>query len=112
MQGAVDKLKGVLKTYASIVVSYARGASTIHGISATKGRTPYTIDDGAVILTHESSDYLIDKADLAGWTPASGDVITEPDGRQYEVAMPKPLNVYESIGPDGSLFKIHTKAVS
>jgi hypothetical protein len=115
MQEAVDTLMSKFVQAAAVVITYTHGATVITGLSATVGRTPFEISDGAVMIAYESRDYLIAKADLvyagAQLTPASGDRITD-GGRVYEVSIPKPLNVFESIGPDGTVFKIHTKAVT
>jgi hypothetical protein len=112
MQEAVDRLMATFKVNAAVVISYARGATAVAGISAAVGRTPFEVVQGEAMIVHESRDYMIDTDDLivAGvqWYPASGDLITEADGRIYEVSVPRPYNVYESMGPDGTVFKVHT----
>ena len=109
MQEAVDLLQSKFAVNAGVVVSYSRGAVVLTGITATVGRTPFEVSDGQVMLGYESRDYMILKADIDPWIPHNGDLVTEANGRVYEVAMPKPMNVYESMGPDGTVFKIHTK---
>ena len=116
MQEAVDTLMDKFTQAASIVVTYVQGATTITGLSATVGRTPFEVSSGAVVIAYESRDYIIAKADLVTSngtpiTPKTGDRITD-GGRVYEVSIPQPLAVYESIGPNGSVLKIHTKAVT
>ena len=116
MQEATDRLMSRFKLAAAVTVTYMQGSTVITGLVATVGRTPFDISDGQVIIAYESRDYLIAKADLVDAdanqvTPASGDIITD-GGRDYEVSIPKPMNVFESIGPNGSVFKIHTKAVT
>ena len=110
---AVEKLASDLNVHASILVAYTQGATTLTDVLATVGRTPFEVMDGEVMIAYESRDYIIRAADLAvGGTriiPASGDTITEADGKVYEVSVPKPLNVYESFGPTGTVLKIHTK---
>lgn len=112
MQEAVDILMDTFKNFCGITITYKRGTTSITGILAAVGRTPYDVVQDDVMISHESRDYLIDKADLvyggAQWTPQSGDSIIEADGRIYEVAMPKQFNVFESMGPAGNVFKIHT----
>lgn len=112
MQEAVDILMGRFQQSASVVVTYSDGSVTIPGISATVGRTRFEVEAGGVMIAHESRDYLIAQADLVSagvqMIPRSGAHITEADGRVYEVAIPKPYNVYESIGPASTVFKIHT----
>ncbi len=112
MQEAVDHLKSRFDSHASMVVSYSRGSTVLADIPATTGRTPFNVEEAGVLVAYESRDYMISAADLEGLIPASGDLITEANGNVYVVAVPKPFNVYESIGPDGTVFKIHTKAVS
>ena len=112
MQEATDRLMCVFQEHASVTVSYQQGGITISNVLATVGRTPFDVVDGEVMLAHESRDYIIKKSDLfvggVQITPASGDRITEEDGRIYEVSIPKPFFVLENIGPAGSVFKIHT----
>ena len=113
MQEATDRLMSRFNLCASVMISYNRGGIVIDWIMATVGRTPFDVVDGPVMIAHESRDYIIAKADLVTadgeqLTPASGDRITEADGRVYEVSVPKPFNVYESMGPGGSVFKLHT----
>jgi hypothetical protein len=116
MQEATDWLMGRFKGYAAITITYSRGGLPLATVSATVGRTPFDILDGGVIIAYESRDYLIDKADLvdsggAQVTPATGDLITETNGRVYVVSMPGKMNVYENIGPGGTVFKVHTKGI-
>lgn len=113
MQEAVETVMARFKDYAGVTITYVNGNQQIAGIVATVGRTPFEVLDGPVMVAHESRDYLIDKADLVTdegeqWIPVGGHRIVEADGRVYEVAMPKPFNVYESIGPTGTVLKIHT----
>ena len=117
MQEAVDTLMDKFTQAASIVVTYVQGATTITGLSATVGRTPFEIEEGGVLTSYESRDYIVAAGDFIDDTtgqpvvPASGCLITETvSGTVYTVTAPKPMNVYESIGPDGSVLKIHTKA--
>ena len=115
MQEAVDVLLGRLQGYATVSITYTRGAQSVT-LLATVGRTPFQVMDGEVVIAYESRDYILPAADLTfdGTTPvkpASGDLISD-GGRTYEVTVPKPLNVFESIGPNGSVLKIHTKAIS
>jgi hypothetical protein len=116
MQEATDRLMEKFQQTAAVVISYTNGSTVITGIEATVGRTPFEVMDGAVLIAYESRDYLITKADLVSGgtqlTPASGDKITEADGRVYVVSVPKPNYVYESVGPAGTVFKIHTKGLT
>jgi hypothetical protein len=112
MQDAVDVLMETFQGFCGIVITYSRGSTELAGIEATVGRTPYEVVIDDVMISHESRDYFINKSDLISggtqWKPQSGDRITEVDGRIYEVSMPKHMNVYESMGPEGRVFKIHT----
>ena len=110
MQEAVTTLMGRFKTCASVLITYAQASTTLTGIAATPGRTPYEIIDGGVVVPYESHDFTIAVADMGGLTPKSGDTITDANGRKYIVSMPGKMNVYESFA--GIAFKIHTKAVS
>jgi hypothetical protein len=116
MQEAVDTLIAKFQSSASVLITYSRGAMILADVSATVGRTPYDVMSGEIMTAYESRDYMILKADLisAGVqiVPASGDLITEADGRVYEVSVPQGLYLYESIGPSGTVYKIHTKAVA
>lgn len=112
MQEATDLLMGKFKAVAAVTISYRRGATTISNISATPGRTPFEVLEGSVMVAYESRDFIVERTDLASlYPPLSGDVITADDGRVYEVSMPVPLHVYESIGPQSTVTKIHTRAV-
>ena len=113
MQEAVDRLMDRLQEYASVTITYMRGPNVIaSGIRATVGRTPFEVQDGEIWTAFESRDYLLAKEDI-GVEPASADIIIEEsNGRKYEVSVPKPLFVFESIGPHGSVYKIHTKGIS
>lgn len=97
---------------ASITVSYTDGVAALTGIPATVGRTPFDVLEGSVMVAYESRDYIIKAAYLTfnglQLIPRNGARITEADGRVYEVSAPQGFNVYESIGPDGTVFKIHT----
>ena len=113
MQIAADKLIGDFQDYAAVTVTITRGSSiTIEDVTATVGRTPYDIIDGDAMISMETRDYFIEKTDYVNGStqlyPQQGDRITEDDGRIYEVSCPKGDNVYEALGPDGGIFKIHT----
>ena len=116
MQEAVDLLMADFQDNAATIVTYSRGAATISGISVTVGRTPYEVMEGEMLVAYESRDYFVKKADLVAsgveLIPAAGDRITEANGHIYEVMVPKPFNVYECIGADNSVLKIHTKGLS
>ena len=113
MTGAVDQLLAAFGATARTTITYQRGNLTVAGISATVGAQSYEVFDGQVMIAYESRDYILKTADLVcqgvAIKPASGDRIIEEGGAVYEVAMPKPLNVYETKGPTGSALKIHTK---
>ena len=113
MQEAVDMLMEKFQENAAVFITYMRESMVIaSGIKATVGRTPFEVQDGEIWTAFESRDYLLAKEDI-GTEPASGDIIIEEDsGRKYEVSVPKPLFVFESIGPNGSVYKIHTKGLA
>ena len=113
MQEATDRLMSRFQGSAAVTITYAHGNIAIARIPATVGRTLFEVMDGPVMIAHESRDYIMQKSDLVTadgeqLIPASGDRITEADGRIYSVSVPKPFNVYESMGPGGTVFKIHT----
>ena len=114
MQEAVDRLAGTFASIAAVTVTYARGNYTVT-LTATVGRTPYQIEDGGVLTAYESRDYIVKAEDLvlngAVTLPQSADTVTEADGGIFEVSVPKGLNVFESIGPDSTVLKIHTKGI-
>ena len=113
MQEAANILKNKLREHAVNRVAYSRGTIIIGGVPATVGHQTYDVTDGEVMLAYQNRDYFIAKTDLimdeTQLYPASGDRITECDGRVYEVSMPKGLHVFENIGPNDEVFKIHTK---
>jgi len=112
MQEATNRLMATFQQSASVLITYSDGSVSIPGVKATVSRSPFMVEAGGVMIAHESRDYLVEKTDLIAngsqLTPRSGARITEPDGRVYEVAIPKPYNVYENIGPASNVFKIHT----
>jgi len=110
MQEAVTTLMSRFQGYASIVIAYQQGTTTLTGIDATQYRTPYEIIQGGVVITCEVHDFVVSVADMQGLTPTSGDTITDAGGRKYIVSMPDKSNVYESF--QGLALRIHTKAVS
>ncbi len=113
MQEATDRLMRNFQSKASILVSYSRGATTITGIAATKGRTPFEVVDGPVMTAFESTHYIINASDLATFDdPASGDIITDPDGSKHVASVPSPFHLFERMGPLGSVLKIHTAGIS
>jgi hypothetical protein len=117
MQEAVDKLMGNFATSASVEIVYSRGTDTTDTITATVGRTPFDLTAPASTrIAFERRDYILKAIELdfgsGPVTPASGDIITEASGRTYEVAADHPRAVFESIGPDSTVLKIHTKAMS
>ncbi len=112
MQQATELLMRDFKQGAGIQISYSRGPVTIASIIATKGRADYMVDSGEVMIAKETPAWFIEACDLkvsgTQWLPQSGDRITDPQGQIFEVSAPKGFNVYESLGPDGTTFKVHT----
>jgi hypothetical protein len=116
MNEAVTKLAGVFADNAGMTITYAQGNVSVT-LTATVGRTPFQVLDGEVMIAYESRDFIVQAADFVNSqgtpiVPASGDTVTDVSGKVYVVAAPKPLNVYESIGQDGTVLSIHTKGVS
>lgn len=113
MTEAVNRLVTRFTTYASVTVTYTRGEFSVT-LTATVGRTPYDIEQGGAVVAYESRDYIIKAEDLVlddeVVKPSRGDRITD-GSKTYEVNVPGNMNVFESIGSDGSVLKIHTKAV-
>ena len=112
MQRGLDHLIDRFKHFNGVTVTYIRGGIQIGNLVGSVGRTMYDVLDGDVMIAHEMRDYIIEKSDLlissTQIIPQSGDRIVESDGRIYEVSCPKGMNLYESFGPDGTVFKIHT----
>ena len=117
MQEAVDRLSGQLGVGAGTAIVYSRviaGQTVSVSLTATVGRTPFEVQDGNAWIAYESRDFIVEAAKLilngAVTLPQAGDKITDSTG-DYGVTVPKPLYLYESIGPDGTVLKIHTKKV-
>ena len=108
MQEAADVLMEQFQQFASVAIVYSRGSTRLPSIQATPGRTFYDVEMGGVLVAVETRDYTMAAVDLGGLTPASGDRITEEDGTVYEVSCPKGFNVFERMGPNRTIFKIHT----
>ena len=117
MAEAVERLAARFASHASVKINYLRGPVVVNGLDATVGRTPFEVIDGGVLTVFECRDYIVSAAAMVNpdtgeaVLPASGALITEvATGRRYSVAAPEGENVYESIGPAGTVLKIHTKA--
>ena len=110
---AVSRLADVFVGNAAITITYTQGDKTVAGIQATVGTQTYDVLDGDVMISYESREYLVRAADLVSGgqaiVPRGGDRITEDNGKVYEVSVPKPLHVFQSIGPTGAVLKIRTK---
>ena len=110
MAEAVEKLAGDFAAHANTPVTYMRGGDTIANVDATITRGGCEILDGEVPITHEFVDFIVAAASMgAAFIPARGDRITDQTGAMYEVTAPAPMNVYDRIGPAGTMLKIHTK---
>ena len=74
-----------VRTIAGSPVTYAQGATTLTIDNAVQGATmKLPIEVGGSEQVVEISDWLIKVSDLAGLTPASGDIITRViDGTTY-----------------------------
>ena len=113
MVEAVSLLADVFVGNAAITITYMQGDKTVAGIQATVGTQTYEVLDGDVMISYESREYILRTADLVSGgqavVPRGGDRITEDNGKVYEVSVPKPLHVFQSIGPTGAVLKIRTK---
>jgi hypothetical protein len=112
MQEAVDLLLEKFQDNAAVSITYVRGENTLAtGIRATVGRTPYEVIEGVIVTAVETRDYLLAKVDI-GTEPIGGDIIIEEEsGQKYQVSVPKPNYVYEAIGPNGNVYRIHTVGI-
>ena len=117
MQEATDRVAARFATHASLLVDYVNGPRRVTGVPATVGRTPYEMEEGGVLISRELRDYIfatsafIDDDTGQAIVPENGGIITERDSEKvYTVSAPKGLNIYETIGPSGSVLKVHTKA--
>ena len=108
MQEAADVLMETFQQHTSVVIAYSAGAQVLPSIRATPGRTYFEVEQGGVMVAVETRSYVLAAADLGGLVPASGHRITEEDGTVYEVACPRGFNVFERMGPNRTMLKIHT----
>ena len=119
LQKASDWLEDMRTKHASRLVTYKRGAETIV-VSATIGRTVFTIDEGMGVSTeYEARDFLILAQELVlggeRTLPQRGDRIQEPQGDQtieYEVLAPGKEPCWRYSDPFRKTLRIHTKQVS
>jgi hypothetical protein len=118
LQKASDWLEAMRTRHATCEVTYRRGSLSAI-VSATIGKTIFTVDDGGGIATqYESRDFLIWAADLVvdGKTvlPQRGDRVVETQGGktyEYEVLAPGKEPCFRYSDPFRKTLRIHTKQV-
>jgi hypothetical protein len=118
LQRASDWLEAMRTKHASRSVTYQRDDAAAV-VSATIGKTVFTIEEGGGIATqYVSRDFLIMGAELvlAGQAvlPQRGDRIRELQGEQtfvYEVLAPGKEPCFRYSDPYRKTFRIHTKQV-
>jgi hypothetical protein len=119
LQTGSDWLADQLKTHASRLVVYRRGADEAT-VQATVGRTLLKLDDGygGVRMEWTDRDFLIHAADLVlGGSPAlpeRGDLIRETQGAKtfvYEVMAPGKEPPWRWSDVYRKLLRIHTKQI-
>lgn len=101
-------LAGQMTAHNASPVVYTSGATVVL-VDAVIGKTEYEVQgEYGVLLAATSMDFLIDSEDL-GLMPSAGDTIAF-EGVTYEVAAVPGKGVWEPS--DGTLLRIHTKAIS
>ena len=99
---------------ASQTVTYSRGVATV-SLSAAIGSSAFSLDNGNVVLTIESRDYLFAAADLilggVQVTPLAGDRITEADGQVYEVLPMAGEPAWRHSDRQRTSLRVHTRQV-
>ena len=116
LQTATTWLAGVRKAHAGSPVLYRRGAEQVT-VTATRGRTPYTVtNEFGFTITAESQDFILSAADLAlGGTPvlpALGDEIRVAVGEStevYEVMDLAGQGCWRWSDPHRTTLRIHAK---
>jgi hypothetical protein len=118
LQRASDWLEAMRTKHASHSVTYQRG-DAVAVVSATIGKTVFTVDEGGDIATQfVSRDFLILTAELVltgqAVLPQRGDRIQEMQGEQtfvYEVLAPGKEPCFRYSDPYRKTLRIHTKQV-
>ena len=119
LQTASDWLEEMRTKHASRPVIYRRGTDTVV-VSATIGRTVFTVHDGLGVSTeYEARDFLIlaEELVLGGerTVPQRGDRVQETQGDQtldYEVLAPGKEPCWRFSDSFRKTLRIHTKQVA
>jgi len=108
-------LQAMNRKFRGKAVIYLRGA-TQKEITATVGRTVFTVDNGYGLFERvESRDYLVGVEELAGFgIPLRGDRVREALGDSihvFEVLAPGNEPCFRYSDPGKTAYRIHTKHV-
>jgi hypothetical protein len=110
LENATAALASIINTHASVPITYSRGMTTISGLTAIRGSTPYEASDAEGIIHRTiARDYLL-KADTFPFSdmPRDGDIITD-DGDHYLVHSMTGERPWRYSDPGQSILRIHTK---
>lgn len=112
LEDGADFLVAQLQSYASISITYRRGASSVDGISAIPGSSILRVTDSEVErVIHTDRDYFFAEADLPYGMPVKGDRIVDEDGYTYEILPIDGSHVWKQEDQYGRLIQVHTKRV-
>lgn len=108
-------LQAMNRKFRGKAVIYLRGATQLE-ITATVGRTVFTVDNGYGLFERvESRDYLVGVEELAGFgIPLRGDRVREALGDSihvFEVLAPGNEPCFRYSDPGKTTYRIHTKHV-
>jgi hypothetical protein len=110
LENATAALASILDTHASVPITYSRGMTSISGLTAIRGSTPYESSDADGIIHRTiARDYLM-RADTFPFSdmPRDGDIIS--DGEDYYLVHSMTgERPWRYSDPGQSLLRIHTK---
>jgi hypothetical protein len=110
LENATAALASILDANASVPITYSRGMTTIAGLTAIRGSTPYESNDSDGIIHRTiARDYLMRSATFPfSDMPRDGDIIK--DGEEfYLVHSMTGERPWRYCDPGQSLLRIHTK---
>ena len=83
----------------------------VQAVRAQNTTESESTDTPGLRLTAQQVDWIVDRNDLAtGYLPQTGDVITDAEGRRWQVcADQRTSRPWRLSGPDGRFWRIHSK---
>lgn len=110
LEDATSDLAGILDTHASVPIVYSRGMTSISGLTAIRGSTPYeSSDQDGIIHRTIARDYLMrGSAFPFSDMPRDGDIINDGND-QYLVHSMTGERPWRFSDPGQSILRIHTK---